>query len=199
MHIIGITGGIGAGKSEIIKYLQEHYNACVAKTDDIGHLGIKKDEDCYWRVIRLLGSAIIDEDGELNRTKIATIVHADKDKLTKLDAIIHPFVKRYIIAMIEEARAQGEKYFFIEAALLLEDNYDQICDETWYIYADCNVRCLRLAESRNYCEEKSRQIMVNQLSADEFKKRCDFMIDNSGDFANTAQQIDSRMRKYENV
>lgn len=199
MHIIGITGGVGAGKSEIVKYLQENYKAYVAKTDDIGHRGIKKGEDCYLRVIDLLGFDIIDEDGELNRTKIAAIVHEDKDKLTKLDAIIHPFVRNYIIKMIEDTNGQDNEYFFIEAALLLEDNYDQICDEVWYVYADCDTRCTRLGKSRNYSEEKSRQIMANQLSEDEFKKRCDFAIDNSGDFTNTAKQIDARMQKYETM
>lgn len=199
MKIIGITGGIGAGKSEIIEYLKKHYGAEVAKADDIGHLGIQKGEECYLSVVDLLGDDIIDDGGELNRSKIATIVHADKKKLAKLDEIIHPFVERCIVKMIIDARGADKKYFFIEAALLREANYDKLCDEVWYIHANCDVRCARLLESRNYCEEKSRQIMNNQLSDDEFRSKCDFAIDNSGDFKDTAQQIDARMQKYETM
>ena len=195
MKIIGITGGIGAGKSAIIEYLSEHYNAIIAKADDIGHFGIKKGEACYEDVVDLLGSDIIDEDGELNRAKMGRIVHADTKKLALLDAIIHPYVKHYIIDMIDKASKAGEQYFFIEAALLLEANYNYLCDETWYIYADSEVRCTRLRESRNYSEDKSRQIMGNQLSSAEFKNRCDFTIDNSGDFSSTIKQIELRMQK----
>lgn len=195
MRIIGITGGVGAGKSEIVKYLEEHYGAEVAIADKIGHLGIKKGKECYLSVIDLLGDAIIEEDGELNREKIATIVHADKERLTQLDAIIHPFVKRCIIKMIIDAQAAKRKYFLIEAALLFEANYNQICDEVWYIYASCDVRCARLSKSREYDEEKSRQIMANQLSDADFRGKCDFVIDNSGDFVDTTKQIDLRMQK----
>ena len=197
MRIIGITGGVGAGKSGVIEYLQKHYDAVIAKADDLGHAGIRRGEECYASVVDLLGSDIIDEDGELNRAKIATIVHRDKEQLTKLDEIIHPYVERRIIEMIIDARADGKSYFFIEAALLFEANYDQLCDEAWYIYADCDIRCARLSQSRNYDEEKSRQIMANQLLDSEFRDKCDFVIDNSGDFTATTKQIDARMQKYE--
>ena len=199
MHIIGITGGVGAGKSEIIKYLQKHYDAEVAKADNLGHFGIRRGEECYASVVDLLGSDIIDENGELNRAKIAAIVHQDKEQLTKLDEIIHPYVERCIIKMIIDARSDDKNYFFIEAALLFEANYDRLCDEVWYIYADCDIRCARLSQSRNYDEVKSRQIMANQLSDDEFRDKCDFVIDNGGDFTVATKQIDARMQKYETL
>ena len=196
MKIIGITGGVGAGKSEIIEYLAKNYDAQIAKTDDIGHLGLKQTSVCYASIIDLLGSDIIKADGELNRAKISAIVHADKEKLADLDAILHPFVKQYIIKMISKAKEVGKEYFFIEAALLLEDNYDQICDEIWYVYADCDIRRTRLMESRNYSETKVQQIMANQLTEAEFRSRCDLVIDNSSDWAKTTQQIDLRLQKY---
>ena len=197
MRIIGITGGVGAGKSGVIEYLQKHYDAVIAKADDLGHAGIRRGEECYASVVDLLGSDIIDEDGELNRAKIATIVHQDKEQLTKLNEIIHPYVEVCIIQMIIKAIKSGKKYFFIEAALLLEANYHQLCDEIWYVYADCRVRRDRLASSRNYSAEKTLQIMDNQLSDYEFRFNSNFVIDNSGDFTATTKQIDARMQKYE--
>ena len=199
MRIIGITGGVGAGKSEIIKYLQKQYGVEVAIADKIGHLVMGKGEVCYDDIVDLLGSAIIDKDGELNRSKIATIVHADKEKLAQLEAIIHPFVKQCIIKMIIDASKRDEKYFFMEVPLFFEDNYDKISDEVWYVYANCEARCQRLAKSRGYSEEKASQIMSNQLSDIQFREKCDFVIDNSGDFSDTINPINARMQTYETM
>ena len=87
----------------------------------------------------------------------------------------------------------------MEAALLIEEKYDEICDELWYIYADEEVRKERLIEGRGYSEKKVREIMVNQLSEDEFSSHCDFEIDNSGDFEKTKKQLDHRMKRYETL
>ncbi len=83
---------------------------------------------------------------------------------------------------IAAAEKAGTEYVFVEAALLIEEKYDEICDELWYIYADEEVRKERLIEGRGYSEKKVREIMANQLSEDEFSSHCDFEIDNSGDF-----------------
>ena len=81
--------------------------------------------------------------------------------------------------------------------MLIEDKYDEICDELWYIYADENVRMHRLMKNRGYSVEKIRGILANQLSEEEFESHCDFEIDNSGDFQDTVRQIEQRMRMYE--
>ena len=85
----------------------------------------------------------------------------------------------------------------IEAALLIEDKYDEICDEMWYVYADEQTRIERLKLHRGYSEEKIRDMFANQLSEDEFSRHCHFEVDNSGDFEDTKAQIVQRMRKYE--
>ena len=110
-----------------------------------------------------------------------------------------PAVKRYIKKAIAAAEKAGTEYVFVEAALLIEEKYDEICDELWYIYADEEVRKERLIEGRGYSEKKVREIMTNQLSEDEFSSHCDFEIDNSGDFEETKKQLDHRMKKYETL
>ena len=100
---------------------------------------------------------------------------------------------------IAAAEKAGTEYVFVEAALLIEEKYDEICDELWYIYADEEVRKERLIEGRGYSEKKVREIMANQLSEDEFSSHCDFEIDNSGDFEETKKQLDHRMKKYETL
>ena len=151
---------------------------------------------CYEPVVRLFGDWIVNEDGSLNRETIAQIVFDKKDMLEKLNKIIHPAVKKYIIREIERSKKEETEFFFIEAALLLEDNYDEIYDEMWYIYCEKEVRMERLRRDRGYSEEKARRVMENQLSEDEFEARCDFLLYNDEDVAHTYLQIERRMRTY---
>jgi len=199
MKVIGITGGVGSGKSEILQYLQDQYQAFIIKADEVGHLALAKEGSCYNQIVDLLGEAVLADDGELNRHQIAAKVFARPELLDGLNNIIHPFVKSYIKVKIALKRQQNSRYFFIEAALLLEDNYEQICDEIWYIYVTKELRYQRLKASRHYSDEKITQIMNNQLSEDEFRRRCDWTIDNSGTLGETIKQIELRMQEYENV
>lgn len=199
MKIIGITGGIGSGKSEVLKYLAAHYDVAAVQADKVGHLLMQKGNCCYEPVIELLGESIRQSDGELNRARIAAIVYAQEKLLTALNQIIHPAVKSYIQREIAHQKALQKTYFVIEAALLLEDHYDQICDEIWYVYADEAVRRARLRKSRGYSDEKINGIIDKQLPDAEFSRRSDVIIDNSENFENTVSQIDVRMQNYENV
>ena len=95
-------------------------------------------------------------------------------------AIIHPAVKKYLADRLAEAKNKGDvELFFVEAALLIESGYEHIVDEMWYIYAREDVRRRRLSESRNYTPEKIEKIIASQLSEEEFRQHCDFVIDNS--------------------
>ena len=88
------------------------------------------------------------------------------------------------------AEDEGVRLLVVESAILLETNYGAICDEVWYIYADVKVRAARLRASRGYDDARIRKTMEAQLSDEEFRKRADHVIDNSGDFELTRGQID---------
>ncbi|MGI6011772.1 MAG: dephospho-CoA kinase [Ruminococcus sp.] len=193
MKIIGITGGVGSGKSEVIRYLEKRKNVQVLLADEVGHLLMKKGNCCYQPVLDLFGDGVKAADGELDRRAIASIVYSDGRALKRLNGIIHPAVRRYIESEIRKAEEAGKEFFFLEAALLLEEHYDEICQEVWYIYAGESIRRKRLRESRNYTLEKIDQIMANQLSEQDFFKRCDVVIDNGGDFEETKREIENRM------
>ena len=94
---------------------------------------------------------------------------------------------------MEEKERKKLDYLFIEAALLIENGYDKIVDELWYIYADVEVRRQRLKASRGYSDEKIDDILKGQLSDEEFRKYADFVIDNSGDENDTRRQIDLKL------
>ena len=197
MKIIGITGGVGAGKSEVLNFIAGRYDATVVEADQVGYLVMQPGKEAYEPVAELFGLSVVKEDQTLDREKIAQIVFEDRQLLEKLNAIVHPAVKRYIRRAIQMEQEAGTEIFVVEAALLIEDKYDEICDELWYIYADENVRMHRLMKNRGYSVEKIRGILANQLSEEEFESHCDFEIDNSGDFQDTVRQIEQRMRMYE--
>ncbi|MFQ7123697.1 MAG: dephospho-CoA kinase [Eisenbergiella sp.] len=114
----------------------------------------------------------------------------------KVNAIIHPAVKTYILDEMEKERQAGEKdVFFLEAALLIEEGYDKLLDELWYIYADEDTRRKRLMEDRGYPPEKVERIFKSQLSEEEFLAHCKVVIDNSRDLGDTYRQIDERLKE----
>ena len=201
MKFIGITGGVGAGKSEILHYLETKDGVKVMLADEIAHELMLPGTECYQKLKDMFSDEDIwNEDGSFDRKKLAAVIFSDEKKRDALNGIVHPAVKKYIRTVADTERENGVlKILVLEAALLIEEHYDEICDELWYIYADEEVRKERLIEGRGYSEKKVREIMANQLSEDEFSSHCDFEIDNSGDFEETKKQLDHRMKKYETL
>ena len=135
MKVLGITGQVGAGKSTILAYLEEKYRAKVIQADQVGHLVMEPDTSCYKQICSLFGEQILAADQKIDRKKLGAIVFADQEKLAMLNAIVHPAVKEYIrTAVYLEKQKACVPFVVVEAALLLEEHYDEICDEIWYIY-----------------------------------------------------------------
>ncbi len=195
MKIIGITGGVGSGKSRVLSYMKEQFGAVICQADHVAWALQEPGQRCHMEIIERFGNDILNEDGTINRKKLGQIVFRDKKQLLVLNGIMHPAVKETIVETIQSEKEKGTSYFVLEAALLLEDDYNQICDELWYIYADEKIRRLRLKESRAYSDEKIDAIMASQLSEATFREKCQVMIDNSGDFEDTCSQIDKAMKQ----
>ena len=189
MRVIGVTGGVGSGKSAVLNYIEAHFDARVIKADDVGHLLMMPGQVCYEPVIQLFGEWIVKEDGSLDRETISKIVFEKKEILEKLNAIIHPAVKKYILREIERSKKEETEFFFIEAALLIEEKYDEICDELWYIYVNRAKRLKRLVAGRGGTVEKYEKVIENQATEDFYKKNCDVVIDNEESVENTANIV----------
>ena len=195
MKVLGITGGVGAGKSTVLSYMKEKYGAYLLECDAIGRCLQSKGEACFKPIVDLFGEEILGEDGELDRQKIAAIVFSDAEMLRKLEQIVHPEVKNSVNETIRMLREIDEEYqpafVVVESAILLEEQYDLICDEIWYVYASKEARIERLAQSRGYSRERTEQVMASQKPDSFFRERCQFMIDNSGsEVHDTFEQID---------
>lgn len=195
MKIIGVTGGVGAGKSTVLNYLEKRYGAKLILADLVGHEVMEPGHEAYEQVVKAFGQEIVSEDNTIDRKTLGAIVFADEKKRMILNRIIHPAVRQEILRRLEEAELLHLSYVVVEAALFLEENYDAFCDETWYIYTDEKIRRQRLKESRGYSDERIDQIFRSQKTHEEFQKRCLFMIDNNGSEEETFRQIDRRMNE----
>lgn len=196
MKIIGITGGIGAGKSRILSYIEKNCNCRILLADSVAHMVKEQGQPCYDRLTALLGEEILTEYGQIDNKKMAAAIFGDKNLLRQVNDIIHPAVKQYILSEIEKEKADGHRdAFFLEAALLIEEGYEQIVDELWYIYADEKVRRERLKASRAYTEEKISGIFSSQLSETEFRAHCKVVIDNGKSLSDTYMQIDEILKR----
>ena len=199
MKIIGITGGVGAGKSTVLAFLRERYDAFVIQADEVGHLVMKPGMECYEPVIRLFGKDVIKNDKTVDRKKVSDVVFGQPDMLQKLNEIIHPAVKRYILRCLEEQKENERKLCVVEAALFLEENYQEFCDEVWYVYTEEEIRIQRLMENRGYSREKSLGIIRNQVSDQVFREHTDYVIENNGDLSDTRRQIREGIERNETL
>ena len=199
MRFIGITGGVGAGKSSILAYIRENYPCEIYLADEVAHEVKKPGTKCFQEIVQILGEDVLDDNGEIDKRCMAKKIFADELLLKKINDSVHPAVKIYLLNRLEKARKAGKvKLFFVEAALLIECGYGELVDEMWYVYAKESVRRRRLRESRGYSEEKIDQIFNAQLSEEEFRKNSDFVIDNSGSLEDAYRQIDTRLKDYKN-
>lgn len=194
MKLIGITGGVGCGKSAILKALESMYSCRIIMADELAKELEAKGEACYEPLITLLGKDILDEDGQIVPAKMASRLYEDPRLLDRVNAIVHPAVKERILSIVEQCKTQGDyDYIFLEAALLIECGYRAVVDELWYIFVTKANRIDRLKKSRGYSIERIEGIMASQLSEEEFRAGCDFVIDNNGTFEDSIRQIKNRL------
>ena len=180
MKIIGITGGIGAGKSCVLREIEVLDGTFVIEADKLAHTLLSPGHDCYTEVVSCFGDEILSEDQSIDRAVLRRLVMNSPEKLRQLNALVHPAVKKYIVNDIEKKRDLGYKYYVIEAALLIQDGYRSICDEIWYIYADKDLRIDRLLKSRGYSRQTAEEFIKNQPEDEYFIENSDRVIDNSG-------------------
>ena len=197
MLFIGITGGVGAGKTNILNYLQENYNCRILLADRIAQELMEPGTDCYQKLTELFASDdVFLSEGGFDRGRLAGVLFANHAKREALNGIVHPAVHEYVLSEVRKEREAGKIDFLIlEAALLIETGYAKDCDELWYIYTDKDTRKKRLMDSRGYSEEKSEAIMASQLSEEIFRKYCKEEIDNNGTPEESYAQIDRILSK----
>lgn len=191
MKFIGLTGGVGAGKTTVLKAMRQIYRVRILIADEIAHEQMEPGTVCHKRLNEVFGGCDIwRDDGSINRLKLAQVLFSDEEKRRTLNGIVHPAVKEYILGEVAKERQKGYyECVILEAALLIEDHYDALCDELWYVYASPQTRKKRLMADRGYSEQKVEQMFAAQLSDETYRKYCRVVIDNDRDEPYVLAQI----------
>lgn len=199
MRFVGITGGVGAGKTEILNFLAKQDGIEVMLADEIAHELMEPDGACHEKLTGLFaGDGVFADDGSIKRDRMAEVIFSDAAKREALNAIVHPAVKEYVTERAKKERERGVlRILVLEAALLIEEGYDGICDELWYIYTTEENRRKRLMESRGYSKEKVAQIFRSQLSEETYRKYCATVIDNNGAKEDAIRQVAGLLKRKE--
>lgn len=189
--VIGLTGGIGSGKTFVALRAQGKYRVPVLFADEIGHSALESGTDTYEKVIAAFGKDILTPDGAVDRRRLGDLVFSDERKLEILNGIVHPFIEAYVSAEIERLKMDAQvRYILLEAAILLQSKLVDFCDEVWMVKADENFRRQRLKDFRGYTEQKIDGIMQVQLSEAEVQKYARQVIINNGDLAEIDRQLE---------
>lgn len=189
--VIGITGGIGSGKSTVLRFLQKKYHAKLLMADELGHAVMERGRPAFDAVREQFGDAVLAADGGIDREKLARIVYADEDRRNLLNSIIHPCVWEEIRKRLREW--EREPLVVLETAILFETGCDALCDEVWGVCTDREIRIQRLMCSRGYTREKAESIMASQMTEEEYRSRCDFILWNDGDPEILEKQVRGRL------
>lgn len=194
MKVIGITGGIGSGKSVVSWLLEEHFNAYIINTDKVAHMLMEKGQISYELIVDYFGTDILDNEGAIIRGELAKKVYGKPDELKKLNSFSHPYVMEYVKEQIQK---QSKYYSIIgvESALPVEARFNELCDISWYVHTPMAIRRQRLKDSRNYSDEKLEAIFSSQLTDDEYRKLTQDIIENDGTIENLIDKIQLSVEK----
>jgi len=180
MKVIGLTGGIGSGKSTVSGFLAE-LGAAILNADEVGHKALKPDTEIWRQLVAAFGRQIVAPDGNIDRKKLGNIVFSSTEALSRLNQIMHPPMYDMVKARLEEYRRQGTGVVVLEAPLLLEAGWAPLVDEVWMTTAPEATVLKRLKERSGISQAESLSRLRSQLSPAEWAKHADVVINTDCD------------------
>ena len=188
MIVIGLTGGIGSGKSEVSRVLND-LGAEIIDADRLGHEAYQPHTETWEALVAAFGEGILRPGGEVDRKALGSIVFSSPDALAQLNAIVHPRMREMMRERLDERSAQGVKVVVIEAAVLLEAGWDSLVDEVWVTTATEESVVQRLSQRNNLSEEEIRKRINSQLKNEERVRRATVVIKNSDGLKELRQRV----------
>ena len=184
--VIGITGGIGSGKSTVSRILAEKLNAPILDADKIAKQAVTSPE-IILKIKKFFGEAIFDNPELINREKLSNIVFSNEDKLLELNKIIHPYVMEEIEKKVNELKGNNE-YILLDVPLPNE-SFINISDKIIVVVANEETRIKRVMSRSNLSEESVKKRMEKQMPTENYIKLADFIIKNNGNMEELTQKI----------
>ena len=197
MYVVGLTGGIGTGKSVVTEILREQ-GVVILDADRVGHEVYLPGQPGYEEIVAEFGQDVVAEDGTIDRRKLGPIVFSSPDKLARLNAITHPRMKEMMRDRLAEAGRAGRMVAVLEAALLFDAGWDDLTDEVWVTVVDAETAARRASERSGIpVEQVLERIQKAQMASDERIRRSDLVIDTSGTLEETRRQTLEAWRELE--
>lgn len=194
--IIGITGGIASGKSTVTNYLrQKGYQ--VIDADQVVHELQAKGGKLYQALVSWLGSAILNEAGELDRPKLSQLIFSSQENLAKSSRLQNDIIRQGL-ANRRDQLAKTEETFFMDIPLLFEQDYADWFDEVWLVYVNPETQIKRLKARNGYSQEEAQQRLASQMKLEDKVPYADFVIKNDGNLEELIEQIDKKLRRLRN-
>jgi dephospho-CoA kinase len=184
--VIGIAGGIGAGKSSVAQVLAEL--GCIVSESDVLARAALLEPEIRDELVKWWGKGILNQDGKVDRSKVAAIVFADAAQRQKLEQLVHPWIEDRRIEHFAHS-PQDAPAFVIDAPLFFEAGLDGECDAVIFVDTDPQTRFSRVATSRgwNWAELAKRE--QSQMPLDEKRRRADYVVVNNGDWSELQAQV----------
>lgn len=189
MKTIGLTGGIGSGKSTVSQLLAA-LGAFVIDADKVGHEIYLPGKEAWQQVTAAFGQDILADDQTIDRKKLGAIVFGSEEARKQLNAIVHPLMFKDIGERIQAKRAEGFcEPIVVEAAILIEANWTPLVDEVWLVEANKQAVIDRVAEQRGMAATETEARIASQLSNEERRKHAHLVIHNDGSLADLKQRV----------
>jgi dephospho-CoA kinase len=179
MLVIGLTGGLGTGKSEVSRLLRE-MGATIIDADQVGHEAYLKDTESWQEVIAAFGQEVLHPSGEIDRKKLGDRVFGDPQALANLNSIIHPKMHHMMGERLRQLSDQWVEVAVVEAAILIEANWLILVDELWVTIAPKNVVLERVRNREDWPEKAILSRIGSQLPETERVRHAQVIVDNSG-------------------
>ena len=195
---IGLTGGIGAGKSTAAKRFRE-LGVLVLDADEISRASLKKGGACYSDVIALFGSKILTLDGEIDRKKLASIVFSDEEKRRQLNAIVHPYVIETMFSRAEEALNKSGGIVVFEVPLLFESGMHEKMDRNIFVACTEEKRLKRIVVRDNTTRQAALARIRAQMPEEEKRLLADYILENDGTIEQLNAQIDTLLEELSGI
>jgi len=189
MFVIGLTGGIGSGKSTVSDMLRAQ-GAAVVYADQVGHEVYRPGTAVWDEVVAAFGRQVLTAEGEIDRRKLGGIVFADPEARRRLNAITHPPMRRLMAERLDELRRQGVRVAVLEAALLIEASWVDLTDEVWLTLAPSAVAAERLMQRSGLSREEAEARIASQLSNEERLGHANVVIDTDCSLEEVARRVD---------
>lgn len=188
MLVIGLTGGIGTGKTQVSEML-EKLGAAIVNADLLGHQIYVPQSEGWREVVEVFGEEVLAPNGEIDRTKLGPIVFGDLEALKKLNAITHPKIYALADESLKKLSEEGSEVAVLEAALLIEAKWTPLVNEVWVTTAPEQDVVKRIQERNGFTEEAIRSRIASQMTQEERITHADVIIENEGDLTELKTKI----------